>query len=1485
MSKQGFSEGKETVPCQDSEGGTFPKQSDWIGPEGLLGSYIKEESEKTLDAYRRQPHLISEHANHEEDTARGGYANRQLFELVQNSADTLAGSTGGRIFIKLTHTHLYCADDGLPISMDGVRALMFSHLSGKRGTSEIGRFGLGFKSVLGVTDSPEFISRPGSFRFDRIKSTQTIRAVAPNLERYPVLRLPESIDPWPLTESDPSLQFLASWAVNIVRLPLRQGASETLAQQLRGFPSEFLLFVDHVSEVTLQSSDHEVDRTITLDRDGWKVLLNDEAGKGLWMLFNDTHRLSSEAQNDSRTLDNAEEVQVSWAVPTESVIDPGRFWAFFPTHTSSLLAGILNAPWKTNEDRQNLLSGVYNDELLCAAARMVAKALPSLSGPDDPGKHIDALPRRLEAGDGQHSTKLRSLLDGILKDGIIAPDQNGRLRKLDELSYPPRELTNDVSASPALQCWESYENRPTDWLHHGSLSTNRLARLERIYAPPGRSTSILLPRSSIANWLQALAETAGPDQDSVIEASIAAIQTAALIPHQTRSNTYLGKIVLKADGMWESPSPGSVFLGDDTWGGSNLVHPKIQADPDTVAALVELGINYASEETSFDNIAKKLLGPGASATLTKSDQQEVWTEFWILCRRVDPSVVQKTILDLAYRFNTSVLVRTISGNWRPLYQALLPGKIVPADGSRDRHVAIDVQFHEPDIPLLHSIGAVDSAHGEQRPSQRTIARYRDQCRNEFRQQDLPRIPQARMLNLWDSVTSGPLEVLEVLSEEGNTSYTWELLTLDRTFAPWTMGHDTQQELYPPKDFESPALWMLRKHGLVMTEDGSFPLTDGIGNPPKNEKVLEGLLKHPNSEKLRQTFGIPRETSSWFEVSGEDGPVPLSDVWPGLRHYIPLEKRNLQLIRCDYIVSGLGEAVQACLLSQSVCIVRNEQEIEELQAVLDQLSLGLTSEQVSAIIGHRSDSDVREARKKIRECETDAERVLCSVGESNLRGGLPVNLVNILEETHGRLSGIQVAQAAISTYHTGALRQYRHALAHLDPPSRWAGTQRAVEFVRSLGFGEEWAGEESSRRDPFIEVNGPYSLPGLHDYQRTVVDNIGTLLSENGGSGERRGMVSMPTGSGKTRVAVQAIVEAIKKDGFRGGVLWVADRDELCEQAVEAWRQVWSSEGAQGMQLRISRMWAGQPQPLPTSEMHVIVATVQTLSSRIGRQPNAYEFLSEFKILVFDEAHRSVAPTYTAVMDELGLTRWRRGSEPFLLGLTATPYRGHDVQETARLVSRYGRNRLDAGAFESDHPEEVIKELQKMKVLASADHEIIEGGRFFLTPEEQQLSKETPWLPQSVENRIASDPSRTRRIVEAYKERVDPDWPTLIFATSVEHSQTVAALLSSMGVRARAVSGLTDTAIRRRVVEEFRSDEVKVLVNYGVFREGFDAPKTRAIIVARPVYSPNLYFQMVGRGLRGVKNGGNERCLVLNVRDNIENFERRLAFSDLDWLWS
>ena len=378
-----------------------PSRAVWAGPDGPLGGYITRESQKTLEAYRSQSNLIAEHANHEEDTARGGYAHRQLFELVQNSADSLAGLGGGRIQIRLTPTHLYCADEGNPIDSSGVTALMFSHLSSKRGTTEIGRFGLGFKSVLGVTDTPEFFSRSGSFRFDRAKARELIRPVAPASERYPALRLPEPFDPWPSMESDQILCELMPWAVNIVRLPLKAGAHEGLASQIREFPPEFLLFVEHVSELVLQDDNQEDTRSFSLRREDHLIVLYDGSGTTQWLLTKAIHELSPDARSDRRSLDDEDEVPIWWAAPVNRLNEPGKFWAFFPTMTTSLLSGILNAPWKTNEDRQNLLPGVYNNELIDAAARMVADALPRLLAQEDPAQHLDALPRRREADDSE----------------------------------------------------------------------------------------------------------------------------------------------------------------------------------------------------------------------------------------------------------------------------------------------------------------------------------------------------------------------------------------------------------------------------------------------------------------------------------------------------------------------------------------------------------------------------------------------------------------------------------------------------------------------------------------------------------------------------------------------------------------------------------------------------------------------------------------------------------------------------------------------------------------------------------------------------------------------------------------------------------------------------------------------------------------------------------------------------------------------------
>ena len=104
------------------------------------------------------------------------------------------------------------------------------------------------------------------------------------------------------------------------------------------------------------------------------------------------------------------------------------------------------------------------------------------------------------------------------------------------------------------------------------------------------------------------------------------------------------------------------------------------------------------------------------------------------------------------------------------------------------------------------------------------------------------------------------------------------------------------------------------------------------------------------------------------------------------------------------------------------------------------------------------------------------------------------------------------------------------------------------------------------------------------------------------------VVSLPTGGGKTRVTVQAAVDLIlKPEGCARTVLWVAQTDELCEQAVQSFRQVWINRGAQRTPLRIVRLWGGNRTPAPSvrGQPITVIASIQTLNSRVGKEELAW----------------------------------------------------------------------------------------------------------------------------------------------------------------------------------------------------------------------------------------------------------------------------------------
>ena len=141
------------------------ERSGWIEADRELEGLVDDFRDRCIRVYKEDPNRVEEDAGKERGIAEGGYGRKQIQELVQNAADALQGSPG-RIQVTLTRDALYVANEGKPFERNGVRALLYTHLSNKTG-AEIGRFGLGFKSISGISDSPQILSRSVSFGFSR----------------------------------------------------------------------------------------------------------------------------------------------------------------------------------------------------------------------------------------------------------------------------------------------------------------------------------------------------------------------------------------------------------------------------------------------------------------------------------------------------------------------------------------------------------------------------------------------------------------------------------------------------------------------------------------------------------------------------------------------------------------------------------------------------------------------------------------------------------------------------------------------------------------------------------------------------------------------------------------------------------------------------------------------------------------------------------------------------------------------------------------------------------------------------------------------------------------------------------------------------------------------------------------------------------------------------------------------------------------------
>lgn len=385
-----------------------------------------------------------------------------IFELLQNAEDALAKRgtfwEGERsVTFSLSSSELTVSHFGKPFDEADVRGVCGIGESTKEELTDIGRFGIGFKSVYAFTDSPEIHSGDEHFAIDDYVH-------------------PKQVDGLCLKPNE-----------TVIRIPFRKDepdAKDKILNGLRNLSTRTLLFLRQIEEIHWNDSDGGVSglylrgRPESIGNIARKVALigQDNENREIeedYIVFSrevfdkDTSVGFVEVAFALRINDSDEELEIHPATNTELV-------AFFPTVLSTNLGFVMQGPYRTTPSRDNVPEADdWNRHLVEETSHLLVDALRELK---DLGllnvSALETLP--LDEMSSRFSPLFKAVRDALRTEQLLPTYTDGYVAARDAALARGRGLRDLISSTQLTKLYESDEDML--WLS-AEITENRTPQL------------------------------------------------------------------------------------------------------------------------------------------------------------------------------------------------------------------------------------------------------------------------------------------------------------------------------------------------------------------------------------------------------------------------------------------------------------------------------------------------------------------------------------------------------------------------------------------------------------------------------------------------------------------------------------------------------------------------------------------------------------------------------------------------------------------------------------------------------------------------------------------------------------------------------------------------------------------------------------------------------------------------------------------------